>query len=183
MAEQPGRYQRSPRGMLTALVVVVIAVAAFVGVRGLTQNNTPVPVQTVDYHGWVRSGRADGRLLTLVPRPLPDGWRATSVDYTTGSDPRWHLGMLTSANRYVGIEESWSSPAQMVQQYVDTSAERGGTVRIAGRTWRVWTDAGGDYAVVGTRPSQMARRPETVVVVGDADPDVIRQLAGSLSAH
>ncbi|HEY6935257.1 MAG TPA: DUF4245 domain-containing protein [Marmoricola sp.] len=182
-AERPGRYQRSPRGMLVALVVVVFAVAGFVGLRGLGRDSGAVPVQTVDYHGWVKSGRDDGKLLTLAPRQLPKGWRATSVDYATGTDPRWHLGVLTDQGRYIGLEESWASAAQMVQQYVDQNASRGKAVTIAGRHWQVWTDPGGDYAVVDTRPSPVRRHPETVLVVGDADPSVIRRFAGSLSAH
>ena len=182
MTEAPGRYQRSPRGMLAALVVVVVGVTVVVGLRGLGQGNAPSPVQTVDYHGWVSSGRQDGKLDIMVPRPMPHGWRATSVSYVTGSDPRWHLGMLTDQGRYVGIEESWGSPAEMVQQYVDANAHRGRVVSINARSWQAWTDQGGDYALVSTRPSRVAHRPETVLVVGDAGPSVIQQFAARLRA-
>ncbi|HET8559342.1 MAG TPA: DUF4245 domain-containing protein [Marmoricola sp.] len=183
MSESPGRYQSSPRGMLAALVVLVVGVTVFVGLRGLGQDNVQTPVQTVDYHGWVKSGRADGKLDVMVPAPMPRGWRATSVSYITGSDPRWHLGMLTDKGRYVGIEESWASPREMVQQYVDANAHRGKAVSIDGRRWQVWTDQGGDYALVDTRPSRLRGHPETVLVVGDADPPVLQQFVGSLSGR
>ncbi len=169
--------------MLTALVVVVIGVAAYVGLRGLLNDNAATPVPTVDYHGWVKSGHQDGKLQILVPHPMPAGWRATSVNYATGNDPSWHLGMLTGQGRYVGLEEQWASPSEMVQQYVGAGASRGKTVGIAGRTWRVWTDSRGDYALVDNRPSKVPRHPETVVVVGDAPPAQIRAFVGALSPH
>lgn len=181
MSQQSPRYERSTRGMLAALVVVVIGVAAFVGVRGLLSNNAATPVQTVDYQGWVRSGRDDGKLRILAPEPMPRGWRATSVTYATGSEPRWHLGMLTEHGRYVGLEEQWASASELVQQYVDTDAVRGKAVQIAGRTWRAWTDKGGDYALVNSRPSKVKRHPESIVVVGDAPPEEIRQFVADLT--
>jgi len=183
MSQPSRRYERSNRGMLAALLVVVVGVAAFVGVRGLLSTNTATPVQTVDYHGWVKSGRDDGKLLILAPQPMPSGWRATSVTYATGSAPRWHLGMLTDQGRYVGLEEQWASPSEMVQQFVDANAVRGKAVRIAGRSWRVWTDSGGDYALVNTRPSKVKDHPESIVVVGDAPPEQIRRFVASLSRH
>ncbi|HET8603342.1 MAG TPA: DUF4245 family protein [Marmoricola sp.] len=180
MSERPGSYQRSPRGMLAALVVVVVAAAAFVGIRGLGQDNVPTPVAVVHYRGWAKSGRVDGKLDVMLPVPMPRGWRATSVSYVTGSDPHWHLGMLTDQGRYVGIEESWAGVQAMVRQYVDPAATRHGTVTVGGRRWQVWTDQGGDYALAGTRPSRVRHRPEAVLVVGDADPAVVRRLTGSL---
>ena len=180
MSERPGSYQRSTRGMLAALVVVVVGVAAYVGLRGLVQNNTATPVPNVHYRGWAHSGRVDGKLDVMVPGPMPRGWRATSASYLTGSDPHWHLGLLTDQGRYVGIEESWAGASAMARQYVDTSAARHGTVTVGGRRWTVWTDQGGDYALVGTRPSRVKGRPETVLVVGDAGPAVIRRLTASL---
>jgi hypothetical protein len=169
--------------MLAALVVVVIGVAAFVGIRGLLSDNAATPVQTVDYHGWAKSGREDGKLLILVPEPMPSGWRATSVTYATGSAPRWHLGMLTDQGRYVGLEEQWASPSEMVHQFVDVNAVRGKAVRIAGRSWQVWTDRRGDYALVNSRPSKVKDHPESIVVVGDAPPEQIRGFVAALSAH
>lgn len=183
MSQPAPRYERSTRGMLAALIVVVIGVAAFVGVRGLLSDNTATPVQTVDYHGWVRSGRDDGKLLVLVPEPMPAGWRATSVTYATGSAPRWHLGMLTDHGRYVGLEEQWASPSEMVRQFVDADAVRRKPVRIAGRSWQVWTDRRGNYALVDSRPSRVKHHPESIVVVGDAPPEQIRGLVASLSSH
>jgi hypothetical protein len=181
MSQPAPRHERSTRGMLAALIVVVLAVAGYVGVRGLLTDNTATPVQTVDYHGWARSGRDDGKLRVLLPDPMPPGWRATSVTYTTGSDPRWHLGMLTAGGRYVGLEEQWADPMEMVQQYVDADAVRGKPIRIDGRTWHVWRDRSGDYALVNTRPSRIRNHPETVVVVGDAPAGEIQRFVGSLS--
>ena len=183
MSQPSPRYERSNRGMLAALIVVVIGVAAYVGIRGLLNDNAASPVQTVDYHRWAKSGRDDGKLQILVPRPMPAGWRATSVTYSTGLAPAWHIGMLTGQGRYVGLEEQWASPAEMVQQYVDSNAVRGKPVRIAGRTWQVWTDHRGDYALQDSRPSKVKEHPETIVVVGDAPPEQIRRFVATLVPH
>lgn len=180
--QSAGRYPRSARGMIGAMLAVVLGVVAYVGIGSLLSDNRATPVPTVGYSGWAKSGREDGKLLVLTPSPMPRGWRATSAGYTPGMDPRWHLGMLTGSGRYVGLEERWAPPGPMVREYVDPHATRHGTARVGGRTWQVWTDHGGDYALVSSRPSRARHHRETVLVVGDAPPAAIRSFAASLTA-
>lgn len=176
---RPGRYQRSSGGLLGAMIVTVLLVLAFVGIRSLTSDNESTPVQTVDYLTAAKAGRADGKLMTLAPARLPGGWKATSADYLTGMSPSWHLGLLTAGNKYVGVEEARTSTEKLAEEHVDLNADRGPDVTIAGAKWQTWTDSGGDYAVA--RSLEVGSRTvESWMVVGTATEKEIRDLAGSL---
>lgn len=176
------RYQRSPGGLIGALLVTVVAVLAFVGFRALTSDEEPTPVRAVDYAAVAQGAREDDKLVVLAPSRLPLGWKATSATYTRGASPTWHLGMLTEDNKYVGVEEARSSIKELVEEHVDAAAEQGKDVTIGAEKWQTWTDAGGDHAV-----ARVVRGPggvrESVLVVGSAPADEVRRLAGSLTAR
>ena len=174
-----GRYTRSSGGLVGAMLVTVLAVLAFAVFRGVTRDNAPVPVRTVDYAVGVKAARADGQLLVAAPPALPTGWKATSATYDRGASPTWHLGFLTEERRYVGVEESRSSIEELAQEHVDTAAERGRDVTIAGKTWQTWTDEGGDYAVARSLKAG-GGTAESWLVVGTAPEKDIRDFAGTL---
>jgi len=173
------RTQRSVAGMVGALIVVVAIGLVWVEVGGSGQKATPTP--KVDWTAWVKAGRSDQQLKLFAPAELPTGWRATSVDYTSGAAAHWHLGMLTETGRYVGIEEFRASTQDLAEQYVDTDAVRGADVTVAGEIWQTWTDTGGDYALV--RSVSVDGQPaESVLVGGSAAAATIRTFAASLKA-
>jgi hypothetical protein len=173
------RTQRSFAGMAGALIVVFVLVVAVVWIRSTGQRATPV--KTVDWTAWVKAGRAEQALGIFAPSRLPQGWRATSAQYAGGGEPRWHLGLLTDSGKYVGVEESRASTRDLAEQYVDAAAARGKDVTVDGQTWQVWTDAGGDYALV--RPVEVGGRPyESVLVGGSASPAAVRSFAGTLTS-
>ena len=178
---RPGgaRYQRTSGGLLGALIFTVLFVAVFVGFRAFFRDNEATPVRKVDYQTWVDAGRADGKLAMLVPSRIPAGWRATSASYDTGTDPAWHLGMLTRTREYVGVEESRSSTPDLVDEHVDPDATRGKDVRIDDVTWQAWRDAGGDLGLVRSLEGPDGTR-ESVLVVGSAPEAQVRAVAGSL---
>lgn len=173
------RTQRSVAGMVGALIVVVAIGLLWVEVGGSGQKDTPV--RTVDWAAWVKAGRSDQQLMVFAPTKLPSDWRATSVDYTAGVAAHWHLGLLTDAGKYVGIEESRGSAQDLAEQYVDEEAVRGADVTVAGEKWQTWTDAGGDYALV--RSIAVGGQPyETVLVGGSGPPDAIRRFTATLTS-
>lgn len=177
---QPSRYQRSTSGMIGAMVVVLLVTGAYVGFRALNRDNEPTPVRTVDYATWIKAGRSDGKLATFAPTSLPKGWRATSARYSSGSDPRWHLGLLTDKGDYVGVEESLGAPKDVVEQHVDKAATEIGRAKVDGDlSWTAYQDAGGDYALLA-RPGSPTK--ETLLVVGSAPDAQIRAFAASLTA-
>jgi hypothetical protein len=174
-----GRYQRSSGGLVGAMVVTVLVVLAYVGFRSINSDNEPTPIQAVDYQAMVRAGRADHKLLVMAPSSLPTGWKATSADYQTGTQPTWHLGMLTDHGKYVGVEEALGGVQDLVEEHVDPDAVQGKSVTIGGETYQTWTDAGGDYAV--SRSLRVSGEiQEAWLVVGSAPGATIRDLAGSL---
>jgi hypothetical protein len=173
------RPPRTAAGMVAALIVLVPIVVAWVVFRSADDKATPI--QSVDWAAWVRSGRAEQLLSVYAPTKLPRGWRATSVNYAGGSDPKWHLGLLTDDGKYVGVEESRASTRDLAEQYVDQDAVRGKDVTVAGETWQTWTDAGGDYALVRAVP--VGGKPyESVLVGGSADPAAVRSFVATLTA-
>ena len=175
------RYQRSNGGLLGAMIVTVVAVLAFAGIRALTSRNDETPVRSVDYTAMLRAGRAEHKLLMWAPSTLPTGWRATSASYSTGVSPSWHLGLLTDGSKYVGVEEARLSVEELVKDKVDKDAEQGPDVTIDGKTWQSWTDPQGDYAV--SRSLKVNGTPEeSWLVVGSAPDAEIREFAGTLTS-
>jgi len=173
------RNQRSAAGMVGALIVVVLIGVVWVKIGGSGQE--PTPVRTVDWSAWVKAGRSEQELMVFAPEKLPSGWRATSVEYTGGAAAHWHLGLLTDAGKYVGVEESRASAQDLAEQYVDENAVRGDDVTVAGESWQTWSDSGGDYALV--RSVSVGGQPyESVLVGGSGAPDDIREFAGSLTS-
>ena len=176
---QGGRYQRSTGGLIGAMLVTVVAVVAFWALNAAKNDHPTSPVQTVDYTAIMRAGRADHKLLVMAPPSLPDGWKATSADYQTGTTPTWHLGLLTDKGKYVGVEEALGPVDDLVDQNVDQNAVKGKDVTIGGQTYQTWSDTGGDYAVTRTVHTG-GSNVESYLVGGSAPESAIRQLAESL---
>jgi uncharacterized protein DUF4245 len=175
VSEQAGRYPRTFPGLVGALVVLLVAVMAFVAFRALVRGDVPDPVRDVAYADSLRYARTESSLHVLAPDPVPQGWRVTSVRYTPGPDESWHLGMLTEDGRYVGLEQADRSVSAMVEEFVDEAADPGPPVVVAGRRWQSWSDAGGDHALVRRSAGT------TTVVVGSGSADDVARLAGSLA--
>ena len=148
MSGQAGRYQRSAAGMVGAMVVLVAVVVGSVVFRDANRRDPQSPVKAVDYTQAADFARQQADFEVLAPSSLPDGWRATTVEYRPGTNDRWHLGLLTDEDRYVGLEQSGDSLGSMVQTYVDPEAVKGDPVRVAGERWSTYSDSGGDLALV-----------------------------------
>jgi uncharacterized protein DUF4245 len=148
VSEQAGRYQRSAGGMVGAMVVLVLLLVAWVAIQSLVKDQPDSAVRTVDYAQVVTPARKAAKFDLVAPASLPTGWRATSVTFRDTLPQHWHLGVLTDHDRYVGLEQGQKSLASMVEEYVDKDAHRGPAVDVDGRSWRTYTDTGGDLALV-----------------------------------
>jgi hypothetical protein len=177
VSEQPGRYQRSPSGMVGALLVTVLVILAFVAFRACTRTNLDVPPDHVDYLSDVRDAQQAGDHL-VYPATLPSGWYATRVDYLPGSKPELGLSMLTDANRYVGLRLSPVPLPELLTQYVDPQPTAGAPVTLDSGVvtrWDTWTDTGGDTALVAHWHG------ESLMVFGSASRADLETLASSLT--
>lgn len=177
---RPNRYQLPLISMVGAMVVVL----AFISIgriwRAVNHSDRATPVATVDYSGWVRAAKQDGRLKVLVPLTVPSGWRATSASYDSGVVPHWHLGMLIDNEQYVGLDESLSPMSDLVSTYLPGGAQKGAVVTIDGARWQSWTDRRGDYALARSFPAPKGKLPEHVLVGGSATPAQIKAYVASL---
>lgn len=179
-AGRAGRYQRSASGLVAALVIVMAVIVAYIGFRALVREDATRDVRAIDaaQYAQVLEFARQGDLPVVAPPATPEGWTTTAVEFTPGASPRFSLSMLTEDERYVGLVQSRSRVERLVETYVDEEAESGSPVEVAGDlggTWQSWTDEGGDYAL--TRDHEGT----TVLVVGSAGEDVVRELAASLT--
>jgi len=175
VSQPAARYQRSTGGMVGAMIVLVVLVLAWVGLRALTSHDPGTPVRSVDYRLSVPAARRAADFRVLAPSRLPAGWRATTVGYRDRPTQHWHLGVLTDRDRYVGLEQGDVSVPRAVSRFVDPAASRGPSVSVAGRTWGSWTDSGGDLALV-----RRAGRTTTLVVGHDVPRGTLASYAASL---
>lgn len=182
VVEQPGRYQRSPAGMVGALVVTLLVILAFVAFRAVNRSDLDVRPGHVDYLAQVRFAQEDatrGRPDLLYPARLPSGWRATHIAFSDGgAAPEIQLSMLTSGNRYVGFVQSPETVSQLLSTYVDAHPQAGAATPVEGSfasRWQTWTDSGGDTALAAQHGK------DAVLVFGTVSRDQLAQLAASLT--
>ncbi|MGH3445253.1 MAG: DUF4245 family protein, partial [Nocardioidaceae bacterium] len=142
---------------MVGATIVVVALVVGLGLLGHAFSGPSNPTPAVAYRQEAHYAATHADFTVLAPASLPHGWRATTVRYVPGTHSRWHLGVLTDQNRYVGLEEAHQGIAPMVHQYVSPHARRGPDARLHGADWRTYTDDGGDRAFV--------RRDGTVTVL------------------
>lgn len=160
--------------MAGAMLITLLALAAFVGFRALNRADLDVPPVSVDY--LAVAGRAqEGDLRPVYPRTLPDGWFANSAEASpVARNPVWGMGMLTDAGRFVGIQQADESVDSLLETYVDDSPEARGEVEVADSVatqWQVFVDDAGDTAYAAEVGEA------TVIVYGSApEADLLRVL-------
>lgn len=178
---KPGRYQRSTPALIGSLLVLLVGIVLVVVVPNLLRDTPEVEPRGLSEQEYAAVlGAARDQLPAVAPREVPEGWSATSMRFTPAPTPRFHLGMLTDEERYVGVEQSRGAVERMVRTYVDEDAAPGEDVEVAegelAGTWQSWTDADGDFALTRTFEDT------TVLVVGTAGEDVIVSVAGALAS-
>ena len=178
---QSGRYQRSTSGMVGALLVTLLVIFAVVALRACNRTTLDVQPQHVDYLAQVGYAQQAGARL-VYPASLPSGWYATNVTFDQGRQPQLEISTLTADGRYAGFVQSPASAPELLTRYVDAHPTGGRPVRVAGAvdgtvtTWDLWTDSGGDTALVARH------RGATLLVFGSASQSQLERLAASLTA-
>ena len=176
VSEQPGRYQRSPAGMVGAMLVLLLLIGAFVGFRALNREELSVEPERVDYLDAVAAAQAEGWRVAY-PADLPSGWRATSLDAAPEVD--WGIGFLTP-DGFAGVQQSDRSLRELLRTYVDedtsslAAVDPGGEI---GNRWAAYGDEGGDRAFATQLGDQ------TLLVYGSAPEDDLLALAGRLTTE
>ena len=129
--------------------------------------------RSVDYESALVSARRDAAFDLLAPRSLPEGWYANSVRYEPGVKGRWHLGVITDTDAYIGLEQTPVSIRRTVEDYAPET-EAKGNITAGGFEWELRQSPKNETSLV--------RRTEgiTVLVTGTATAAVIEKYAASL---
>lgn len=135
-------YQRSATGLLGALLAC-LGLIAVVFALSLFQHRTPKdPAGTISFTAELGQARAQAGFAVLAPRPVPRELRPTSVQWQPvdriHAHAHWHLGFVTSAGDYIGLEQSSAPAGRFVATHTAANVP-GRPVVIAGRKWRTRT--------------------------------------------
>ena len=174
---RPGRYPRTTNGLIGSMIVSLLVIGAFVGLRSLTSKDLVVTPTAVDYLTTVGYAQQAG-FDPVYPAGLPADWMVTSMDYTPGVRPAWGVGMLTADGSFAGVRQENASVDQLLVTFVDEDPVEGEPLDVTGAvapTWRTFSDDGGDHAFaaqVGT---------DTVLVYGSAEVEDLRTLLDDLT--
>ncbi|MGH1562004.1 DUF4245 domain-containing protein [Mumia sp. DW29H23] len=165
-AEAPPTKARSSYGnpsfadiARSMLVMGAILVGLFV-VGNFFWGNSAGERPPVAYEQTVKEVRQSAPYPVYAPTSLPEGWRSNGVLYRPGREGRWHLGILTDGDRYIGLEQQIDSAPRMVEKYAPAVEQRE-DVEVAGKTWQLWTGDGettfvreeGEMTVLVTGPA------------------------------
>ena len=169
------RGKQTVGDMVRSLLVVLVLV--FVVVALNARDDSSDELRPLDYSGELAQARDTASYEVLAPIGLPDTWVPTSARAgRTGDAVTWHLGLVTPAGDYAGLEQSDGDPEAVVADVADDGTAAG-TVTISGLRWR---------KVDGGRPEKHALVLEgeavTTVVAGGASWAELAVLARSLQA-
>jgi hypothetical protein len=159
--------------MLRSLAVVgVIIVPLWL----LIPHHAKQTVTRIDYSTALSQARRLSTHPVLAPAGLPSGWTPTSVSLSGGNGTPvvFHLGFVTPAGDYAGLEESDGPQDGYLVTLLGKTPQRLSDVRVGAMAWRSWR--GTDDRVALLSPSA----PPTVVVKGTAALPELVALAESL---
>lgn len=172
--EAPARYDRTPKGLLAALIVTVLVVAAFVVFRETFRDPPERSGEMREYTTTLEAAQSGGiRLVNL--REFPEGWDVSSVEYVAGERPTWAINLLTAQDRFVGvvqadvddIAETLEGLGVEDPEPGDESAFRSDLETGA---WQTWAGADGELAYSTTlTEGDPATRGATLLVYGPAE--------------
>jgi hypothetical protein len=164
-----------------ALIVIPLVVIAII----FTDVPDDHPVKEVDWKPVLATAQKQAPFDVLAPTNLPEGWRATRVNwvplgrpYLNGeASPRnlWQIGFLTPDDVYIDLNQGDARPQEMVDLQSREGTPDGSSV-VAGQTWqRLVSPDGRTRSLVLHGPSA------TVVVSADLPYEALESYASTLS--
>jgi hypothetical protein len=160
--------------VIRSLVVLLAIIGAIALYQALWTEDPAPPNRSVEYATAAEAARDDANYPLLAPPRLPDGWRATSVRYTQGEEWSWHLGVLTSDEEYVGLEQATVDVDTLVGEAAE-GTEPVGSVQIDGTDWQLRRDESRGETTLVRRSGGV-----TTLVTGSASQDTLEDYLRSL---
>jgi hypothetical protein len=141
------------RTMLVVLAFVVLIVL-------LVPRPGQLPRPQVDVTSAASGVESQIGFRPIVPAGLPAGWTPTAAEVRSGTNgvTAFHIGYLTKAGPYAGVDEA----ASVTQEWLDANDAAGtpvGEVTIDGVTWQQLYKEEQQYT------SLLLRRPGQVILV------------------
>ncbi|MEU4550926.1 DUF4245 domain-containing protein [Micromonospora violae] len=168
-----GKSERSPKDMAISLLVLLVPIALLLAFyRGFLGGDQPT---TVDPAPAIEQARSANAFPVSQPQGLSADWTTVSARYQSvegGANLR--LGYLTPEGRGVQLLQSNVPADRLLPAELTRQGQPQGPTELAGRTWQLYTARGNQQALVLLEPTR------TVIVVGDARDNELRELAGSL---
>lgn len=134
-------YQTSLAGLVGAMLLCLLIIGAFVGIRSLVRDNQTFTPDAIDYRPVVKAYQ-DAGADALYPASLPEGWKVTSIENAPGSNPVFGMGILTDEEKFIGFSWQDSGPRGMVEARIDEPKE-GDEVELPSDLitgpWTLWT--------------------------------------------
>ncbi|GAB2975471.1 DUF4245 family protein [Nocardioides montaniterrae] len=177
---RPGKYNRTPFGLVAALVTTVVVVGGLLVFMGMFRHSTDIKPQPIDYLQAVRD--AQPRLEPVYPTRLPEGYIATQAQVPDDNDG-FEIDLLHGEHDFIGIRVAHVAPiAQLVHEGIDKDAVDAADYTVPAeiaaplaRHWDGFRDDGGDTgygAVVGRLK---------VLVYGSAPAEQLQQVVDVLT--
>jgi len=178
------RSQASAGDMIRSLALILIPLVVITIIFTNTPNDHPV--KEVDWKPVLAKAREEAPFEVLAPENLPNGWRATRVNwvpqgkpYLNGeASPRnlWQIGFLTPDDAFIDLNQGDARPQEMVDQQSREGTADGSSV-VGGKTWqRLISPDGRSRSLVLVNPNS------TVVVTADLPYEALEAYASTLSS-
>ncbi|MCW3838754.1 DUF4245 domain-containing protein [Micromonospora yasonensis] len=166
------RSERSPRDMALSLAVLLVPIVLLLAFyRGFLGGDEPA---TVDPNPAVEQARAAAAFPVSRPEGLGGDWRMVSARYQAAPDgATLRLGYLTPEGRGAQLVQS-NVPAEKLLPAELKGGQPQGPADLPGGTWQRYAARDNEQALVLLEPNR------TVIVVGDAGENELRQLATAL---
>lgn len=174
MAAKVGKIRdgRSPKDMALSLLVLLVPIALLIGFYRVFLNGDQPAV--VDPAPVVQQARTANTFPVLQPVGLSSGWRTVNARYQPGGDGNTlRLGYLSPDGQGVQLVQS-NVPPEKLLPGVTANGQAVGATEIAGQNWQRYTARSNERALVLLTPNR------TVIVIGSAREQELRELAGSL---
>lgn len=152
-------YQTSLAGLIGALVLCLLFIVAYIGMRAFSRDELEVQAESFDPVPVVRQFQAEG-LQVLYPESVPTGWRATSLDNVPNKYPVFGMGFVTRTDSdatFVGYKWADLSASATARRAMGEDVAEGESVTLDtpefGTEWTEWSH-GADTGVSTEYPAE-----------------------------